>query len=441
MTRLASTLVRRARTSTALWIPIIWLFIAGSRPVSLWLHLQVIGNAADAQLEGSPVDRNIFTFLVVAAIAVLIARRRKLMTLLVANWPLLLFLVYCGFSIFWSDFPDVAFKRWIRAVGDVSMVLVVLTDPLPGAAVEQFLSRVGYFILPLSILSDLGRGAYGREYRFGLTTNKNMFGAISMVLGLTALWRFLVILRSAHRKGGRRRARMQLLLFGVLIGMALVCIWGANSATSAACFLLGTLVLIATHRWSLFRRPTVLHVMVVSVVFLAIYATIINPNFGIVSTLGKDPTLTGRTDVWQAVIRLNPSRWVGAGFESFWLGDRLKEMWSIFVWQPNEAHDGYIEMYLNLGWIGLALFGLVMIVGYSRIVRGVRDDRDFGSLRLAFFVVAVVYNLTEAGFRIFNPVYIVFLLSLMMPRRLYHEKITPRPAVVASSVDSPVVLA
>src|SRR6185295_5926601 len=90
---------------------------------------------------------------------------------------------------------------------------------------------------------------------------------------------------------------------------------------------------------------------------------------------------------------------------------RLTILWRQFVWFPNEAHNGYIEVYLNLGWAGLMFLSLIMLTGYRRVINGLRVDRSTGILMLTYFVVAIVYNLTEAGFRIFNPVWILFLLS------------------------------
>jgi len=46
-------------------------------------------------------------------------------------------------------------------------------------------------------------------------------------------------------------------------------------------------------------------------------------------------------------MRVNP--WIGAGFESFWLGPRLNKLWAQYNFMPNQAHNGYIEIYLNLG--------------------------------------------------------------------------------------------
>jgi exopolysaccharide production protein ExoQ len=400
--------IRRVQTSEALWIPVVWLFIAGSRPLSFWL-IPGMGDSTDRYVEGNPFDRNVFTALILAALIVLIARGREVGRLLRANSPILLFLLYCGLSVFWSDFPDVAFKRWIRAVGDIAMVLVVLTDHHPGAAVKGLLARTAFVILPSSILSDLGRGAIGREYHFGLTTNKNMFGLISMLLGIGAVWSFLGISQGGKSVGRTRR----LFAYGSLVAMAAWCLWTSNSTTSATCFLLGSAFIVAIRRWSLARKPAVVHLAVASLIILALYASILNPSVGIASAMGKDPTLTGRTDVWRAIIPMTPSPWFGAGFESFWLGSRLTKLWNKFVWHPNEAHDGYLEVYLNLGWMGVILLAVVMVAGYRKVVRRVRQDVETGGLCLAYFVVAVIYNITEAGFRTFNPMWMFLLLSIV----------------------------
>jgi len=104
---------------------------------------------------------------------------------------------------------------------------------------------------------------------------------------------------------------------------------------------------------------------------------------------------------------------VGAGFETFWLGKRLEKMWSLFpVFKPNEAHDGYIEVYLNLGWAGLALIGLILVNGYFRAVATFRRNRGLGGLMLAFVAAATIYSVTEAGFRMLDPIWIFLLLAI-----------------------------
>src|SRR6185295_18613016 len=87
----------------------------------------------------------------------------------------------------------------------------------------------------------------------------------------------------------------------------------------------------------------------------------------------------------------------GAGFESFFLGSRLDTLWARHWWHPNEAHNGYLETYLTLGWIGVALLACMVLAGYRNALRTYVKNPDLGSLQIAFFFVALIYNLTESG--------------------------------------------
>jgi exopolysaccharide production protein ExoQ len=79
----------------------------------------------------------------------------------------------------------------------------------------------------------------------------------------------------------------------------------------------------------------------------------------------------------------------------------------------NEAHNGYLEIYLNLGWAGIALLGLVILTGFPKVLRALRLDTESGKLMLAYFILGLIYNFTEAGFKMMNPVWIFFLLAIM----------------------------
>ena len=55
---------RNARISKALWIPVLWISLSGSRMVSQWLGLSLRIATADQAVEGSPLDRNILAGLI-----------------------------------------------------------------------------------------------------------------------------------------------------------------------------------------------------------------------------------------------------------------------------------------------------------------------------------------------------------------------------------------
>ena len=74
-------------------------------------------------VDGSPVDAAVFLVLVVIGLIVLFHRKKKTRVFLAANIPIIIFFLYCLLSIMWSPFPGPAFKRWIKAIGDLVMVL------------------------------------------------------------------------------------------------------------------------------------------------------------------------------------------------------------------------------------------------------------------------------------------------------------------------------
>ncbi len=80
----------------------------------------------------------------------------------------------------------------------------------------------------------------------------------------------------------------------------------------------------------------------------------------------------------------------------------------------NESHNGYLEVYLNLGWIGVFLLSLILIGGYKSATAAFRLNPSIGGLMLAYIIVAIVYNLTEAGFRMLDPMWTCLLLAVVI---------------------------
>ena len=106
----------------------------------------------------------------------------------------------------------------------------------------------------------------------------------------------------------------------------------------------------------------------------------------------------------------------GTGFESFWLGDRVPKIWASgeLLSGINESHNGYLELFLNLGWIGVALLGAIIVRGFWGIVRALRQDPQTHSLQLAYFTAALTYNFTEAAYKAMSPMWFFFLLAVVV---------------------------
>jgi O-antigen ligase len=416
----------RSKTSAVLWIPLTWLLIVGSRPVSAWVHLGQPVDAIDVFMgEGSPLDRNVFTVLLFACVFVLFGRRRTLRASLRSNPAVILFFFYCLISVLWSDYPDVAIKRWIKAVGDLVMALVIVTEKDPLAALKKVLSRAGFLLLPVSILfiryfGDLGRGydPDGMPMNTGVTTNKNTLGVITFVLSLGTLWQIVSLL---HDRGAPNRRR-RLLAQCVLLAFGVALLKMAQSATSQVCFILGAVIILATNLPMMKRRKAAVHVLVVTIVIGATLVMLSGSVASVLHLIGRQSNLTGRTDIWAAVLQTASNPLVGAGYESFWLGPRVERVWSHLsqYMHVNEAHNGYLEVYLNLGWVGVCLIAFILLKGYSRAVGTFRHYPAIGSLMLAYVVSGATYSVTEAGFRLLNPIWIFLLLATtLVPERSF----------------------
>jgi exopolysaccharide production protein ExoQ len=410
---------RRSGNSPALWLPVVWLLIVGSRPLSAWLGIWFgIGMSGpqglDAQLDGSPTDAALASIILVAGIAVLFRRKRETASLLRGFAPLYIYFAYALLSCLWSPFTDVAFKRWTKAIGDLVMVMVIVTDPKPVAALHRLFSRVGFILLPASIFmiryTIWGRGfdPDGSPTNTGVTTNKNMLGLITFVIALGALWSCLDLLLSNRGRTRNRRlaAQVTLLAFGIAV------LQQAHSSTSIACFMLGGFLILATCLPFFKQSPKRVQALFMTILLLGGICFIAGGEATVAGAFGKDPSLSDRTKIWAAVIPLCPNPIIGAGFESFWngYGKYVTNGLSKFEQGLNSAHDGYIEVYLNLGWIGVTLVAMLLVTGYFRACAAYRLSPKVGGLMLAFVGATAIYSITESGFRIMTPTWISLLL-------------------------------
>ena len=394
--------------------------ILGSRPVSDWLSLSPPFQSPDDLLEGSPIDRAGFLLLAVAGLLVLWRRRISWSKVFRHNVWLTLFFLYCGVSILWSDFPFVASKRWIKALGDPMMALIVLTEREPVKAIETLIRRCAYVLIPLSILFIKYYPHLGRTYDewggatvyTGVTTYKNILGLLCMVFGLFFICRLCLEWTRKHEFN----KRTDLIFTILLLSMNQWLLWTADSKTPLLSLMLGILVVAGLGYPNV--RQHVGGYIVASIVVFAVIQLSFNVTENLILGAGRDTTLTGRTELWPVLLNMVVNPWIGHGFESFWLGERLKTLWAAYYFKPNEAHNGYIDIYLNLGWVGLFFIVGLIFSCYRKIRKslmlssdpGRTETIDFGGFGLGYLAAFVIYNVTEAGFRSLSFVFLTFLI-------------------------------
>jgi O-antigen ligase len=143
--------------------------------------------------------------------------------------------------------------------------------------------------------------------------------------------------------------------------------------------------------------------------------------------LGRGSGLSGRTLLWTRLLEMHTNPIFGTGFESFWLGRRLEQLEGIFFFIPNEAHNGYLEIYLTLGLIGVFLLIGQFIATFWKIRLELFRDFEWARFRLGFLAAIILYNWTEAAFKTVSAIWFIFyIIAMDYPRS--------RPASAQSSV-------
>ena len=404
------------KLSWALWIPTLGAVILGSRPVSAWFGADTQAQSGDDYLEGSPFDRMIYLGLVAAAFVILMGRHLDWRAIFRRNKWLFVFCGYLGISCVWSDFPFVSFKRWIKDTGNVLMVLIVLSDRYPQAAMRAVLARCLFVLIPMSVMlikyfPDLGR-YYDRwtyqPFYSGVTTDKNLLGMTLFVCGVFLFW---LILEHYRRQDKKKPSPWPFFLLAVMMFW----LWTkAHSSTAVACSFLGAILLLGLKIPAVQRRLDRIGIYSAAgaLVFMVLQATL-NIAGMFVGLLGRDLTFTGRTEIWENLLseKINPI--MGVGFYSFWLGDRVEKLSEKYYYHLNEAHNGYLETYLNNGLIGVLLLLVLLISATKRISREAMKGDSFAALRLSIIVGSILYGMTEAIFNRLNLIWFALLLAVM----------------------------
>jgi exopolysaccharide production protein ExoQ len=396
---------KETKVSLAVWVPLVWLFFMSSRGLSQWLSGSVAaaGGAAEALEEGDPVNRMVELVLLSVGIAIVAARSFRWGEFIARNKVLTAYLFFALLSVLWSDFPFPAFKKWFRDLGNYVMILIVLSDPHPLEAVCTLLRRFSYLLIPLSVMLIKYFPAIARWYDpytgfatyTGATTSKNMLGIVCLVCGIYFCWDTVVRWPDRKNKRQQRIIAMNAVMIYEIAWLLNIC----NSATSRTCLVLACLVILAAHSKAVQRSPGKLTVMIPVVLLMYVFLFFGLGLSGVFATAAGRTSLSGRDDIWGIVLRQQGNPFLGTGYESFWLGPRLERIWASGEGEINESHNGYLEVYLNLGYVGLFLLLSLVVVVYWNICKKLKPLSSIASLTLAIWTAFLIHNTTEADFR------------------------------------------
>jgi len=272
---------------------------------------------------------------------------------------------------------------------------------------EQFelIMLVGAVALPLSIALALfvpGIGTSEAGWR-GIFSHKQNCAAVSTLWLITALhWTCAGIYQRAFRF-------LYILMCGVLIVMS-------RSRTGWALALIALLLTGAI--WFIQKLPTKELLLVLLIAIFVIGGLgygIYDHSTTILSTAGKDSTLSERTIIWSAVwTEITKRPLLGYGFSAFWKGlyGPSQEVVLISGWDVSQAQDGFLDAWLGVGIIGVGLVAAMALQSMKNAVRTLRSE-SAAYVRWAVVVIlcTLLYNIGESSLEVLHMVWFLFLLA------------------------------
>ena len=202
----------------------------------------------------------------------------------------------------------------------------------------------------------------------------------------------------------------------------------STSKTSLVLSLVMILILLLYRNFQWRGKITVFFLDIGILIFGCISTVVLVQWVSLLTGLGKDPTLTGRTQIWGSVLtRLQESPWLGFGRGAYWANgskyaiEAGKAVSENFI--PPHAHNGFIDLALDVGVIGLSLFLVSFTIAYVRALKRAYAAKNSDDLwPLAVLVFIALNNLTESYLlrlaNIYWVLYITVALSVKQKRRI-----------------------
>lgn len=364
------------------------------------------------------INAKISLLIYAIALILLLMRWKRFLSVLSSNKFLwILMLVNC-FSYFWSVDPSQTLRFSIYALGTTIFGLYLATRYTLREQMNLLAWTYGLLLI-LSLLLVVAVPSYGlmggvhEGALRGVFTHKNQFGAFMASGGV-------IFLLNAFR-GGKYNWVYWLML---VLNCGAMVMSRSTTALGTFFFMLILCFIYRILRW----RYEVMVSAVLGVTFIGVAVLIWLAGYvgsdSLVGLVGKDTTLSGRTDIWRYVwdqIQVHP--WLGYGLAAFWNGyDGPSGYVQLAMTIPViYAHNGFLDIWLSIGLVGLSIFLISFVSTTSQSLALLRKTNSpEGFWPLLFLSYILLSNLTEGTITTMNSsfwaIYAAISYSLIMAK-------------------------
>jgi exopolysaccharide production protein ExoQ len=298
-------------------------------------------------------------------------------------------------SFFWSFNPDETLTQLRADLFPMTIFSLYLASRFSLEEQLQLVSialGLGLFVSAIFSLTMPRIGLHAMDSDFpgawkGIYSGKNIFGSTS-VLAANALF-----LQALFSKSNRFRAWG---LFGIAIAALLL----STSKTALVLSFITLLIILFVHHFRWKGKKTVLFLDILVLVMGVIATTFITNFESVMGSLDRGTNLSGRTNIWAyALEQLNAGHfWLGFGRGAFFnTSSFINPFVAEYQFNVNHAHNGFLEILLDVGIIGLVLFGLCFVLLYVRSFKiAYKSKQASGLFPITLLNFLVLQNITES---------------------------------------------
>lgn len=338
------------------------------------------------------VNQYLFSFLYLLACVGLIGKGRVVYQLILKEKWLFIFICWTLLSVLWSEYTFVSFKRWLQLSGSVLICVSALVNFRNEEEILACFKAVLLIYLPLTIASIiLVPGAVHLDTAAwrGLAQHKNILGQACLVSLL--VWVF------AWRRN-KNRIGQSFCLFCAAVSFVLLV--GSKSITSLLTALILLFVCVLATAVRKIIQPFIgrFSAWLLTVTVFAGYVGVLlaYPEIlsGVVGFFGRELDLTGRSDLWAQVLEETGGHFIlGWGYGGFWVVNSpwLDNLYAEFIWLPNQAHQGYVDILIETGIIGSTMVFFLLLAYFKKLV-----GSEQSHLWKWFVIMALIINITES---------------------------------------------
>jgi exopolysaccharide production protein ExoQ len=342
--------------------------------------------------------------------------------------PLIVLLnLLCISSVFWSVAPEDTARR------SVALLLSTIFGLYIGVRFAQIrylrlvalvfgvvvLASFAFALLPGQIGVMNAPEEMAGSWR-GIYPHKNLLGR-AMVLALMVL-----AVVAPRFPSWRMYIRLEFLL-----ALALLLLSGSMTSLIIGIVAAAAYGIVSLLRRRSHHKPALMIAGLLALPLMVVAAFNMDAIFGL---FGRDSTLTGRTDVWDLIWEEIQNRyWLGYGYQAFWVDPAgpATRVWLELKWDAPEVHNGYLELWLGLGLIGLLAFATSMVTNSVLAWKASRGaDRLVSYWPVLYLTFFISYNLSESLILeqndIFWTLFVAVVVSLQpSPKRYPHPAMQP----------------